>query len=298
MKVFFSLYMGALAKLGAIGHVHGLPVVASQTPITPARSPRRFEEVDRVAKVLGDLYRGSGICMVGLGALIVLCAVAPLALESEHHAALQWGVAEVTLMALVLVMAMWLRVSNTRRRWIDARHLAESMRYGALESRIAALSSAMDGQGDTVILVAALHQEVTAILVAQISYNQAKHVHYERIEHGGSVFGIAVFTSAMGAAIAHLVVHWPWLLLFTVAGPTLTGAIHGINGFLRITDMSDDHRDTVVALRALQIRLNRSPALPAYAAALLRISTDAYQVLVARDAQWRGKADTLQPKLG
>ncbi len=297
MKVFFSLYMAALSSLGAIVHRRS-HATAPQNQGARVASSRTFEEADQDAKALGDLYRGAGIGMVGLGALIVLCAVAPLALEVDHGVALWWGVAEISLMVLVLAMAAWLKAVNIRRRWIDARHLAESLRYGALESRMVALSKAVEGQADTATLVTALHQDLTEILDSQITYNEARHAHYERIEHGATVVGIAVFASALVAALAHLVVHWPWLLFFTVAGPTLAGAVHGINGFLRIADMSDDHREMAHALRGLQTRLNECAALPVHAAQLLQTSSDVHRALLARDAQWRGKADTLQPKLG
>lgn len=298
MKVFFSLYMGAMSALGSIGYSHAPHSAVSPPPQIPTQLPQRFDEVDHEAKALGDLYRGAGICVVGLGALIVLCAIAPHALESDHHGAQLWGVAEVVLMVMVLVLITWLKISNIRRRWINARHWAESMRYGVLEARIAALSAALDERRGATVLATELHSEVTQILSAQIAYNRSKHTHYEHIEQGGAVIGVAAFALALAAAVAHLVVHWPWLLFLTVAGPTLAGAIHGINGFLRITDMSDDHRDTAQVLSLLNTRLHQNAVPPEHATQLLHVANDLYRAVVARDAQWRGKADTLQPKLG
>ena len=298
MRTFFRLYMRALTLIGAIYPMqHAMPALVEAPPV-PSPTERNFFEADQAASTYGEIYRGAGICMVVLGALIVLCAVAPLALESDHASVRWWGLGEVALMVTVIAILVWLKHRNIRGLWVSARLQAEQGRYRELASKIDALESSLAAQQDGNQPAQSLAQELQSTLASQIAYNQSKHSHYEQIESGASLVGAVIFGLAFLAAVTHLLVHWPWLLFFTAVGPMLAGALHGINGFLRLCDLSDGHRETAQRLSQLQDQFNRLAGLDIAPGRLLNLGRDVYAVLVTRDVKWQHMAQSLNPKLG
>ena len=293
MRIFFQLYLRTLSWVGA--HTH-LPQsgAASIVPV----SVSSFERADEQARTLGERYRGAGILIAALGMLIVLCAVAPLALEAEHLAARWWGLAEVALMLLLLLVLGWQKQTGLRERWISARQQAESLRYQGLASQMEALALTLRTDQDSSTQVQPLRLALEDILTSQISYNNSKHQHYEQIEHGAGVVGLLVFALAFSAAVAHLWLHSPWLLFFTAVGPALAGALHGINSFLRLNDLCDGHRDTAIRLTQLLEQLRNIHPNEHAAQEVLALCRQAYAALLARDTQWQQMAQKLDPKLG
>lgn len=303
MRRSFTLYMRVLAALGGPEHAqasHGLGDADATAQPQPQPQPGAadFAQADERARVLGEQYRGAGIVMVGLGTLIVLCAVAPHALASGHGSAWLWGLAELGLMLAVVALWYWLGQARLRDQWVQARRTAEWLRHEKLHAAIQALSKAALEPSACADMALRLSLELKATLDAQISYNLGRHAHYERIEHGSARVGVAVFVLAMAAAVLHLFLHWPWLLFLTAVGPMLAGAVHGINGFLRLADLSDDHRDTAQRLQQLQRQLGRPEEVLPPIESLLAIARATYRQLADRDAQWHAMANTIQPKLG
>ena len=99
MRIFFRLYLRVLSLLGAIYPIqHAMPAMSARadSAVVQSTSERNFSEADKAASAYGEMYRGAGICMVILGALIVVCAVAPLALEVDHTSVRWWGLGELS----------------------------------------------------------------------------------------------------------------------------------------------------------------------------------------------------------
>ena len=298
MRIIFALYLGALSRIGAIGRRPSGTAGSGVDSEMEMPDSVAFEQVDLRARALGETYRGIGILVIALGVLAVLCAVAPLALESGHESTKLWAICEVALMASIVAAVAWLHHARIRDQWIEVRRAAEVLRYAGLHSQLGSLSSALAQGHDASGAAATLQRELDETLRAQVGYNQHKHEHYEQIEHAASVVGLIVFASACAAAVAHLFVHWPWLLFFTAIAPLLAGALHGINGFLRLSDLSDAHRDTALRLQAIVERMAGWVDAPPEPAKLLELGNEGYAVLVSGDARWREMARTLNPKLG
>jgi hypothetical protein len=84
-------------------------------------------------------------------------------------------------------------------------------------------------------------------------------------------------------------------LLLTVFVPALIGAIHGINGFLKLGDLAEDHLTMSARLSQVAEELERTPAGDAIR--LTELSELVYQLLTNRDVQWTDTANRLGLKV-
>jgi|SRR5690554_1500444 len=262
-----------------------------------------FEEADALATRLGNRYRGIGVSVGILGILIILFAIAPTALEITGLLELVLGIAKVLSMAVMVGLVVYGSRSGLRRRWITARRHAESLRYQSLFCQIQCLKDllAQEERNKSMISEAArLKDQVTNLLGAgtkhcQISYNKRKGHQYEAVERIGDRLGWIGFFLAFSAALSHLFWHASWLLLLTVFVPALIGAIHGINGFLKLGDLAEDHLTMSARLSQVAEELERTPAGDAIR--LTELSELVYQLLTNRDVQWTDTANRLGLKV-
>lgn len=262
-----------------------------------------FEAADALASRLGNRYRGIGVCVGLLSILIILCAVAPPALELAGWLEVALGVVKILGMGVMLVLVLYAARTGLRRRWIAARRQAEALRYQALadgiqrlKSRFAEPASQAELLGEAEDLKAQVRLHMgTGTGHCQIDYNRRKARQYAAVERMGNRLGWVGFVLALGAAVAHLFWHASWMLLLTVFVPALIGAIHGVNGFLKLEDLAEDHHAMAARLTQLAGELERASA--ADAVRVLELAELAYQLLTDRDVQWAETANRLGLKI-
>jgi hypothetical protein len=210
---------------------------------SPAPGNSAPTRIDTEATLLGNAYRGSGVLIGILGALIIFCAVAPVGLGLLHESsAIYFGFAEVGLMAWVIQTLSFVKKHQIKERWIDARRSAELERYQPLQD---ALSH------DMASLVAAV-SPLLGGSNCQVAYNEERHHLYHAIEVAATKTTLFGFVISLVAAIAHLVIHANSLIFLTAALPAAVGALHGINAFLHLEELAEEHHQMSKALEALQ----------------------------------------------
>ena len=268
----------------------------SETYLEVAQQPERFENLDTIAAQLGNTYRGFGVTAGLLGALVVLLAVLPIGLELEHGAALIVSLAEISLMLGMVALVVYGIRSRTREKWIRARQDAETLRYRSLSRSIATFSVATEKERNASQLLS----EIRNILDGpngQIAYNVNKASQYEAVEQMANWASWLGFVAALSAAVAHLFLHsGSWLIFFTAFVPSMIGALHGINAFLRIGDLVEDHHLTGKRLRKILNEIESIQSVDTLR--IQQLAEAAYELLSTRDSQWASNANRLGLKIG
>lgn len=251
---------------------------------------KRFVDIDNEATALGNQYRGIGVTVGLLGVLIIFCAVAPDGFESGHTATLIFTISKI-LMMLWMAYLVWKTVnSKLRSKWITARLNAEILRYKLLQNSIENLQKTPEDPTAS----ARVMQELNTVFDSQIEYNKAKASQYQAIEQLSEYLGWIGFAIALTGACLHLVIHQSWLIFPTAFVPAFIGAIHGINGFLRLSDMSEDHFTMAKQLESVHSELK----IGYDTLKLIELAQTTYQILTKRDLQWVETAEKLGLKVG
>lgn len=259
----------------------GLFLRPKATPRKAAHAPAEVVEGDSAATLLGEAYRGSGALVGMLGAAVIFCAIAPHGFALSGAAALVFVGAELAMM--VLIVAILLHTRRLKMGWVQARQQAELNRYQPLK-----LSLAGDIGGVAAALAPLLGGEH-----CQIRYNQQKHVQYQRMEHTANTISMAGFSVAMLGAATHLVVHASWLIFLTAFLPAAVGALHGINAFLQIGQLGDEHRVLGLELGRLSASFREARARGDETSA--RAEAEAiYDLLIEGHARWLSVAERVQ----
>lgn len=290
LELSYLIYLKLLARIGGIlscFSVHGADGKAeNQTPLDFNEHVDRSLDHDALATRYGNRYRGMGVIVGLLGASIILCALMPLGTSLDHSARITVGVVEILLMLFMLMIVLYAKFAHTHSEWIFHRRNAERQRYVDIE--IFLNSDKKDFRSVKTLL--------TKILNEQIKYNRDKSEFYERIEHFSNILAWIGFLVAFVCAAVHIFIHWEKLIFFTAFGPVLVGAIHSINGFLRISDLAEDHAKMVVRLGYLLSTLNKA-ILNNDSDEILHVAHVAYEVLCNRDVQWEEMAKRFGIKL-
>lgn len=261
-------------------HIHedGAPQPQCESP----------DSQDKEATLLGDAYRGSGVLVGILGALIIFCAVAPVGFGLlGRPAAIYFGIAEVGLMVWV-----WITIKHVRDRaklkenWIAARKAAEEIRYRPLMDSI---------DGDFAMICKAVESKLNGSADCQIKYNHEKRSHYHTIEHRAASVTTIGFGISLLAAIAHLIFHADALIFLTAALPAAVAALHGVNGFLHLEELSQDHERMAKALEACRDEFARARAANDLEAARA-LARKLYGLLVGGLEDWQTIAHRLELK--
>lgn len=302
LSFFYSRYLKLMAALdrpfGQGGHAEG-----HGHAHTPPVSEQAFEAADALASRLGNRYRGIGVSVGLLSILIIFSAVAPPALGLAGRLELVLGILKVLSMAIMLALVVYGARTGLRKRWIMARRQAESLRYQMLAERIQHLRTLLaeqapeaDRQREAGELKALIRTHLgTGTEHCQIGYNRRKAWQYAAVERMGDRLGWIGFVLALGAAVAHLFWHASWMLLLTVFVPALIGAIHGINGFLKLEDLAEDHLSMASRLSQVAEELERVSADEP--SRLVELAELAYQLLTDRDVHWAEIANRLGLKI-
>jgi hypothetical protein len=294
----YRLYLDWMPRLGRVGrHGAAAPAVQDLPPIpqdvAAAQTAQRlaFETMDASATSKGKAYRGVGVVVGLLGILIVAAAVAPTALEVENHQALiAIGGLKVGMMLTMLYLVYKKGYkSDLKSQWIEHRRQAETHRYARLHDFRKALT-----EQPSAALARCVYWELRYILddkdSGQIAYNSGKAEKYQAIEHASERlsrigFGVALlcacllFLSEIGWMHHHAA-----LIFGTAAVPAFVGGIHGINGFLNIGGLAEEHAKMANFLRGIHGDLTTTPA--DNVEGMLLLVERAYGQLVDRDVQW------------
>lgn len=209
-----------------------------------------FESADAAAMKFGNEFRGSGVFIGVLGIVIVFLAVAPTGFAVEDEFALVvYGLLKVALMAILFAMVLKSGKSNRKERWLEMREQAEELRYRTLRIEIDRLKKNPNQcPEDMNALRLHLLHLIGDPVTGQLAYNARCAERYEAVERAATVLTWLAFGVSFLSAIFllgsdfHWVAHQPALIFGTAAVPAAVGGLHGINGFLQIGPLIDEHK--------------------------------------------------------
>lgn len=302
-----SFYRGFLRLLGRWGrdHVHHDPLRPDAAFKARFGAAPTFEEVDRHATRLGEVYRGIGVICGLCGVLVVFLALAPYIFGRPSDLGLTLlKAAETVLMLVIVVLVIVPRRLGMKQEWIIARMYAEELRYQRLARAVQAPYSTDDE-------AAAVRREVAQLLSdqpgSQVVYHRAKIDHYEAIEAAVKkvtyvCFGLSLLGAFVAVAFSSVelvkyrganrqVSLGPSLLLFLLVFiPAFVSILHGVVAFLRLPQLIGQHELATQELMTLRLRLadltHRQAGLPEWKA----LGSDLLTVLTRGDTAWTGIA--------
>lgn len=291
----FKWYLNCMSFFGSIfapasSHINPQETVATHFPLTDVGS-LSLSDADKMATSLGMRYRALGVSVGLMGIVIIFLAIAPSGLSLDHHDEEIVSRIKVFLMILMLYLVFSGRRSRINQQWIRMRLVAEKMRYSALRL-------VTDAKPKNVSMWAQdLRARLEEVLVGkdgQIAYNASKAKQYTSIEHFADILLWTSVVLALIGAIAHFFVTWPALIFLTAFGPAAVGGIHGINGFLGIGGLIEEHSATQSRLQSAMNRLNNlKPSEDKDGSALKGIANEVLDVLGSRDERWKESAGKL-----
>lgn len=288
-------YLGGMLKSSRHADNHHDKAAVEITESQTDTENMMLAEADKKATSLGIQYRALGISIGLLGIAIVFLALAPVGLNLHEHAEEVVGAVKILLMFLMLFLVFAGRRSRINQEWIRMRLKAETLRYGTLETLLNKSSHLGDAQDRT-----ALRTRLENILIGedgQIAYNRRKVEQYEAIERFADFMLWASVALALVGAVGHLFVAWSAWIFFTAFGPAAVGGIHGINGFLGIGGLIEEHGATESRLAEVLIRLqNLKEAEDADGTVLKETGRAALEILTSRDTRWKDAAGKLNLK--
>lgn len=284
--LLFRGFLKALER-GAVDTSHRAPIEITNDSRV-ANAHLSDSELSRAARHAGEVYRGLGVLVGLMGALVVLLALLPDALRLGDAAKTVLSYAKFALMALILVLLFVVRRYELRSRWIQLRLLNESRRYAALES---ALSDASDSGAGAAGALAHRLRDALEGPTGQIAYNEGRAHAYEGIEafvkqitYAG--FGLSMLAAAASVVLAHLSVKAPWLLLLTAFVPAAVAALHGIVGFLRLPELVVQHERMAARLAHWLASIPPDLATPGATQQLIQVAESALADLRQGDRVW------------
>ncbi|MCE0761238.1 hypothetical protein LWH94_18905 [Marinobacter sp. G11] len=285
MKKFFaSVYKKYIANMSAFDFQHNTGSDQSAAGEGSLPELKTFKDFDDEATLLGNAYRGIGVLVAILSAVIIFSAIAPTAFELHGGLYLALGITEVVAMALVIALVSYASKAKLRSKWRNRRAEAEKLRYKKFSELLSRAEADPSSENLTAVV-----QETLSHLSGencQITYNRNKANAYHNIESLSNNIGGVGFGLALLGAVGHLVLHWNSLLILTVFVPAMVGAIHALNGFLKLSDLSDDHKKVATQLEMHKKVLEQNLKNRNDFYKLLETSRNIYTTLLARDEQW------------
>lgn len=237
-----------------------------ETVSQPLLLDKSFDRADLLANVMGKRHRDSMWVVHLLAAFAVFGAVMGV-LDSDAGGGYLWPVLEAIVLAIIMG-TVW--ISNRwqwHRTWLQARWLAELIRGLYIAYPVMAVPVAMkaavkttgkpddastieiwiaqnllreqgipDDSKHPVISRKASLFHAKAMLEQLVSdqqkYHEGKHGLYEKVHHRLHRLTILIFFLAIAAVLAHFWLHSHLLIMFTVVGPALGSALHGVQSKL------------------------------------------------------------------
>lgn len=256
--------------------------IATPAPM-PDTTGMDFAALDRLTSRMGDSYRGAGVAAALLGTGIIFCSLAPIGFNLKTGGAVLFHVGKFTCMAGLGLLMLYTLRNDLRGRWVTLRRETERLRYAPLRAAIDTLRAA-PGQ---IKPSAELWSVLTGLLLgerSQTHYNRARANSYLAIERASDIITGVGIGIALLAAFAYIWTHATWLIFFTAFVPALIAALHGINGFLQLRPLAEDHDALADKLEGLADVL--AQLAPEDTERLLALAELTYSALADRDARW------------
>ena len=288
----FKAYLKIFGSLGAMFGKHESPD-SQQHPEPMAElkdaAAVSLESVDREAFIKGNHHRALGISIGVLGIVIVFLALAPIGFNLSAHADHMVGYVKIALMLVMLLIVFLGKRTSTHKEWVRLRALAEQLRYQPL-------SRLIEQANETDEVISSLESELERILDGkngQIAYHVAKAHQYHAVEHFSDVLLWLSVVLALIGAVGHLFFDWSWWIFLTAFGPAAVGGIHGINGFLGINTLAEEHETTGQLLAKDLSDLRVLQTQPARAEGVLALAKNVLGIVTSRDIRWKESAEKL-----
>lgn len=289
MEFLYKNYLVLLATLGSlVPKTNGIRLCHRKNVRDENIHGDDFERIDKLATQLGNRYRGMGVLVGIMGMGIIFCAIGPIALQLNAKVGEVLGALKIVLMVAMLVLIWVGTCSRIKNRWVAARREAELLRYADLYQAIQLLQRQPHDLKEREVVRSKL-LEILDGTEGQVAYNASKLKQFESIEHVSNLAGWLGFVMALTAAIVHVWVHKPWLLMFTGFLPALIGGIHGINAFLGLAGLVEETSKMKDRLGQLLDAVKHTSPDENF----LDLAKLTYDTLTTRDVMWAEGADKL-----
>jgi len=271
-----------LGKIFQFGHTNGCADNDRKSQNSRAES---YEECDANATQYGNLYRGMGVVVGCIGAFVILLAIAPFGLARFKVEALFFGVAEAVLLAIMILVLAYGRITRVRQKWISYRQQAENKRYIKLDHDIERTKGDPSDANS-----AQLAKVIREIVVDQLAYNARKARTYHNVERLGNGLAWCSLLAALAGASLHIVFEITgfdasWLIFLTAFLPATAGIFHGVNGFLHIDELAEGHDLTYERLKEILQRLGKAGAKTTVKD-MIALAVLTRTLLTTRDSEW------------
>jgi hypothetical protein len=280
-----------------------------------------FKTADTQANRAAGAHRAGVWCIHALAAFAVFAAIFGAVDTMGGGHGKVWPIAEVAALLAVVLIYIGRRWGRFHDVWLSERYLAEQLRYGmvgraALVCPPAMLEASLSMQANDVQGKEALnelrrlHQAwkqdglpqhsgfgpfepgkrldaigdfVGGMVAEQVKYHsRTKHTNHHASHHL-HLLAYACFITSLVAAVAHFVVHSPYLLIATGGLPALAAALHGISTKLELGRIAASSEFTHQRLSQLkEIKLSGANFL-----SLHRWVSLAAEDMAAENASWR-----------
>jgi hypothetical protein len=299
MRRLFPIYISLLAapsRLYKPWQAVGAPCEESSEQVEIPEE--ELSALDAEATRVGNSYRGIGILVGALGVAIVLIELLSTWPGLFGHWQPGMGKVKFVLMLLMAFLLWYSSKSRLHADWISKRFITERRRYACLDRLIKAYeheegaSEATDSIGAVGV---SLIREALENCRQQIAYNANWASRYRGIKRFSDHAGWLVFVLALLAtAFVEFFADYPWLMVFTGILPAILVGIHGINGFLGIGNLADEHAEMARQLGEAHTKLSEIRAatecelsgMGEIRPALLTLTRNVYTMLVTRDSTW------------
>jgi hypothetical protein len=292
-----GLLLAVLAPLhkGYLRAMTGFARFQTLGPSAP-RSPE-FETLDAAANRAGAIYRGLGVGVGLLSILVLFLAVVPSALELSPTSVSWVKVTKVYAMVAIVAAVTLAVVCPWRRTWTVLRKEAQAKAYGSAGGA----RNNQDASAEANDVQIKVRDDLRLLVDEQIAYNAMTARKYHRVERMTLivtyfVFVIALICAALDAVVFLPTSPWKKSLLFgTVFLPGVVGILHGINGFLGVSEQAFSCKlmeDHLTQLRRTLEQLQQPDAAPSREDALAAVSIQIRDVLTRHDDLW---AEAVKP---
>ena len=121
----------------------------------------------------------------------------------------------------------------------------------------------------------------------QIEYNKGKAKQYQDIEYFSEALIWLSFVLVATGAVGHFLFPMPQWIFLTAFFPAAVGTLHGVNAFIGISTLADEHAKMTEHLSQAFASLQK-PEVFNDSGRLSELAKGTLDILNSRDAQWAG----------
>lgn len=237
---------------------------------------------DAKATSLGEIYRGAGVFVGFLGVTALVLMIAPGIFRLSPGLAKACGIGRVLAIVCAPAIAFFIISRQWKEDWVAARVDAERLRYQRLQQ------ATDDFKANPAMNPERLACEVLDLLSGphgQVAYNRRKQQECAVVLKRTKRATVVAFMASLVGAMADLLWNEPALLVLTALIPSFVGGLHGVNGFLRITQHAEDHARMADRLEAIREAVLRMEVKCRYEE-LAGTAHQAYELLTTGNSAW------------